>query len=390
MSTVTIIGNEAPRAQAIRTLKHWIAEGVLAAGMPLPTERRLSESLRVPRATVARAVQALECEGLVRSAGGRTRIVAGAAATGGSATLVRQATVVFAPSLEPSPNHRQSGWTDWITQGVIAELRARSNSVLTLDPDGIGPEASDALLRDPPLGLVVPEVFHGSSADPAPHLELLARLRARGVPVVVYGGDPRLAAFDRVTSDHGQGAYELTRWLLARGCRRPLLFMESPVDVYWQQQRLNGYERALREAGVTPRPPRVVPRFPVEQRGSAEHFDAVARFAAGHLIEELSGEHPADAVLAISDGRVFPLVRACRLLGKNVHEDVAVVGYDNYHLDSWEREFEPVTPLATVDKRNFEMGRGMVGLLVDRIAGHLPAGLPQERVVAPQLVVNEA
>lgn len=387
MSNVTILSNPAPRAQAIRTLKRWIADGVLTPGMPLPTEQSLSLQLEVPRATVNRAIQVLEREGLIRAGGGRTRIVVDDSQKLHS-TLVRRAAVVFAPSLEPSPHHRQSGWTDWITQGIVAELRTRGHNVLTINPGHIGPDEGSALLRDKPLGVIVSEVFHGSSADPAPHLDLLEHLQRNGVPVVVYGGDPRLASFDRVTSDHEQGAYELTRWLVEQGRRRPLLFFESPVNSYWQEQRRLGYERAMREAGLKPRPPRVATQFPVESRGSGKHFEDVARFAAGHLIEELSGEQPADAILALSDGKVFPLARACRLLGKRVHEDVAIVGYDNYYLDSWEREFESCVPLATVEKGNFEMGREMVGLLFDRIEGRLPAGVPQNRVIAPRLIVN--
>jgi len=388
MVTAVPIRNGAPRAQAIRTLKRWIDEGVLEEGLPLPAERTLAERLDLPRATVGRALRVLEREGVLRNAGGRTRIVAEDRPARRSALVWRSA-VVFAPSLDASPLHRQSGWSDWITQGIVAELRTRGHSLLTIDPERAGPEEGEALLRDRPLGLIVPEVFHRLAVDPAPQLDLLARLQRNGVPVVVYGGDPRLAPFDRVTSDHAQGAYELTRWLLAQGRRRPLLIVEAPTDVYWQPLRLAGYERAMREAGLTPRLPRVAPAFPVERHGTAAYFDRVARFAAGHLIEELQRPDPADAILALSDGRVFPLARACRLLGKRVHEDVAIVGYDNYYLDSWEREFVEALPLATVDKRNFEMGRAMVELLFERIEGRLPARVPWTRVIAPRLVTNE-
>ncbi len=384
MSTETVISNPAPRAQAIKILKSWIAEGVLTTGMPLPTERSLSLKLNVPRATVNRAIQALEREGLIRTDGGRTRIVVDGRQKQHS-PLVRRAVVVFAPSLEPSPLHRQSGWTDWITQGVVTELRTRGHNVLTVNPDHVGFDDGNAILRDQPLGVIVSEVFHGSSVDPAPHLDLLGHLQRNGVPIVVYGGDPRLASFDRVTSDHARGAYDLTHWLIAQGRRHPLLFLESPANTYWQEQRQQGYERAMREAGLKPRPPRVAAPFPVERCGSGEHFEDVARFAAGHLIEDLNGPRSADAILALSDGKVFPIVRACRLLGKRVHEDIALVGYDNYYLDSWEREFEAVAPLATIDKRNFEMGRELARLLAARIAGELPPE-PQTRVVAPALV----
>ena len=91
--------------------------------------------------------------------------------------------------------------------------------------------------------------------------------------------------------------------------------------------------------------------------------------------------------MAPSDGLIFPLAAACRLCGRQVHEDVALVGYDNYWAESPERSFDPTVPLVTVDKQNRRMGEELVRLLVDRSQGKLPAE-PQDRLVQPELVVT--
>jgi DNA-binding LacI/PurR family transcriptional regulator len=93
-----------------------------------------------------------------------------------------------------------------------------------------------------------------------------------------------------------------------------------------------------------------------------------------------------DALLLESDGLAFPVAAACRLLGRKPGSDLLLAGYDNYAIDlEWERQQEPVGPSVTMDKRNSEMGREMVRLLLDRCQGRLPVG-PQVRLVAPELI----
>ena len=86
--------------------------------------------------------------------------------------------------------------------------------------------------------------------------------------------------------------------------------------------------------------------------------------------------------MAQNDADAAVAIGACRLLGREPHRDVAVVGYDNY-LDAPTRSFEPVRALATVDKRNADIGRRAISLLLDPP----PAG-DVERL-EPRLVVRD-
>jgi DNA-binding LacI/PurR family transcriptional regulator len=108
------------------------------------------------------------------------------------------------------------------------------------------------------------------------------------------------------------------------------------------------------------------------------------RLIAGYLAEHLSKD-PVDAIMAATDGEVSAVAGACRLLGKEPNRDVLIVGYDHYWEDILEREFEPTAPLATVDKRNHDIGAELVRLLQERIGGSLPAE-PQCRVVPSELL----
>lgn len=379
------VATERPKARAVRAIRELIDHGKLAAGMPLPSDRVISERIHIPRATVRRALAELQSQGVIRNLGGRTRVLA-TADHPRFARIFSRSVIVLAPELEQDGRHQQSGWTEWITHGSIQALRARGLHVMSLNPQHLEQDDLLGLLEDHPVGVLVPEVFRGLRSDPLAGLPVMRRMREVKVPAVVYGGDPQLDAFDRVTSDHEAGCHDLTRHLLASGRRRPMMLIEKPGDSYWLNARRAGYQRAMREAGLEPLPPLILPPFPAERTPDADFFESVSRYVTGCLLEPLSGPTPIDAILAMSDGKTFPIARACRLLGKRVHQDVAIVGYDNYWLDSWERQFIDAQPLATVDKCNFELGQTMAQLLLDRAAGTLPPG-PQVRVVRPKLVV---
>jgi DNA-binding LacI/PurR family transcriptional regulator len=89
----------------------------------------------------------------------------------------------------------------------------------------------------------------------------------------------------------------------------------------------------------------------------------------------------------VSDGLVFDVAAACRLLGKDPDRDVCIVGYDNYWMGSSERRFESFTPAATVDKNLGEVGRALVSLALDRAAGR-SGSERRTQVVAQRLVVE--
>jgi DNA-binding LacI/PurR family transcriptional regulator len=109
---------------------------------------------------------------------------------------------------------------------------------------------------------------------------------------------------------------------------------------------------------------------------------------AGHLAPYLTGDESIDALIAVTDGEVYVLAAACRLLGKEPNKDVLLVGYDHYWEDAAEREMESVVPVATIDKRNPELGAALVQLLSERIESQSPHNAPHCRTLAPHLVVN--
>lgn len=372
---------EAPRARVIRHLKGLIDRGELGHGQPVPSERTLAQLLGVNPRTVSSALQMLSDDGLIRSNGGRMRLVV--APPEKQMSWVRNAIAVITFQVDEEKVKPQSGWATSISLGALDAIRTAGKHTITLQPEQLVQEEIEHLAAQPPLGILITEISPQSERT----LEMAQALgRDGGPPVVVYGGSPQMTCYDRVSSDHEAEAYQLARWLIEQGRRRILNLWSQPATGYWLPRRRAGYERALREAELEPLPDLPVGRITVEG-GDRQMFEERARHTAGHLAPFVLGADPIDAVMVHTDGDLFKTSAALRFLGKEPNRDVALVGYDNYWREVPEREFEPLVPLATVDKLNHEIGGEMVRLLLDRAAGTLPDE-PQLRVVAPRLIVE--
>lgn len=372
-------------------LRRQIQGGLLKPGDRLPsfTEMRVRQGVTQP--TMERAHAILEREGLIRREPGRGTFVLSPAVARGAAASPRRLSlmdhtvaILTQDEGEAAMGHHYSGWREFITIGAVEAVRAARLHVLTLHPNRLTAPDLTQLAAAQPFGVAVTEVEISSP-------ELLAQLdvfHRAGVPVAVYGDLPGFAGYDRVTPDQDAGAYTLTRWLIAQGRRRIVNVWPTPASSYWFADRLAGYRRAMTESGLEPLDPILVP--PYAPGGPArENFEQNARSSVGYLADSLLGSNPIDAILASSDGDVFALAAACRLLRKEPNKDVFLVGYDDFWPDSPERQWEPCIPLATIDKGNEALGAALIGLLADRSAGLLPSEA-QCRRIAPKLIVTEA
>ncbi len=375
-----------PRVEVMRHVRDLLRRGAVKPGEPIPSERSLARELKVHRATVRRALAVLEEEGLFRTRANGEKVVRGEieAARGAIGTAV----AVFMPDItdpERARRHTQSGWAEVIGQGAIAALRRSGGPAMILPPDQLDRPTFDQFRIAPPAGVIVADLIREQA--------LLDRFAETAgdlpCPVVVYGGHPRWAGVDRIASDHAHGCAGLYDFLWRRGRRRILLLMPATAHDtrYWIEQRIAGYEQATLDHGSAYQ--RIVHLPPgAHSSWRPDGFEQAARFMLGHLAEHLTGPEPADAIMCASDGNVFAVAAACRLLRREPDRDIEIVGYDNYWRDAVEQKHDPYRPPATVDKRNETIGAEMVRLLQQRMAGRLDPD-PQVRIVEPQLVVTD-
>ncbi len=377
-------------AQTLHRLRKLIEARDLHRGDRLPSERALAERFGVARATVRDAFHRLQQQGLIYTGSRGERYLARHAS---NANRLMQHSIVMIGSYvgQAIAGHQAPGWGEFMAVACHRRILARDMHVILYQPSvDHEPPIPDHerrladLLEQPPRGAVLAE-----AAGHRRHVKQLAeRFRAAGVPTVAYGDDDDLAAFDRVASDHHAGAAMLTRWCLDQGRRRILLV--GPAlgrELHWCTQRRRGYEQTLKQAGLTPLPPLEIPSVDLDRLEPERRFEALARLAVGYLNDYLRGPDAVDAILCPSDGNAIPVIAACRILGRQPHRDVTVVGYDNYYADSPERRFEPTPPAATIDKRNAELGVGLVDLLLERLDAPADAQ-PVRRMIEPELIVT--
>lgn len=199
----------------------------------------------------------------------------------------------------------------------------------------------------------------------------LLPMRNAGVPLVAVGSG-ELPGFPVVDVDNRQGGYDATRHLLEHGHRR-IATIVGPREWPSSAARLEGYRRALQEAGVTEDPALV-------DHASDWGLES-GRAAAARLLER-----GADftALFAHSDLIALGAIRQLREARRHVPDDVSVVGYDDLPVAGY---VEP--PLTTVHQPMQEVGAFAAGLVLDQLAGGA-APTPGPHLLPAVLVIRQS
>ncbi len=381
--------NKSPRIRVETQIRSWLDSGQLRPGDALPPERELSTRLDANRNAIRWALSMLQREGRIESKGPRTRVVSARVDTEpGASTLLRDTVVIVGVLNEPvdtSPDPRRHVWPEAVEDNARREVGRVGLHFMSLHPKKLQGQTIAHLVKSNPRGLIIPDLFDVNEE----FVKAVHDLSDMRLKVVVYGGRPEYDDLDRVVSDHEAGAYELTRWLLAKGRRRIAMFFQHTPNLYWVRARRAGYERAMREAGLEPLDTIQFEPCPFSSEQTEEYFNRVSRHMVGYLVEHVSklgGNEPVDALMLESDGLAYPVASACRLLGRQPGSDVLLAGYDAYGMTSWERRYEPCGPQVTMDKCHPAIGQALVELLMDRVAGKL-SEQPALRAIKPRLVI---
>src|SRR5712691_7772639 len=164
-------------------------------------------------------------------------------------------------------------------------------------------------------------------------------LAARRVPTVLLGHTaPFCNQFVNVETDDLLGGYAAAQHLIKLGHRR-IAFFAGPSATPWNQERFEGYRRALREAG-------------------AEVDDKLV-FQAGRTIEDgskaamqmINESCDATAVQTVSDLVAVGCSEVLLNQGLRIPEDISVVGFGNILLSHHYR-----VPLTTIRQPKYRLG----------------------------------
>jgi len=171
-----------------------------------------------------------------------------------------------------------------------------------------------------------------------------------------------------VLIDDEVGGRMATQHLLHSG-HKAVGFLAGPPASRSGQQRAKGYRAALTAAALPHNPDWTPHCFPVVQSG---------RETARHL---LTAYPELTAFFCYNDLVAVGALQACADLGRQVPDDIAIVGFDDIPLAAL-----VIPPLTTCRVRRYELGAQAMRLLLDQIGGCL--GECAEIVLQPRLIVR--
>ncbi len=248
-----------------------------------------------------------------------------------------------------------------IVRGVEAVTRQHGYqlvlAVTALEPDRER-ESLRALAQQRMDGLILLLTYPGRLAGE------LEALRLQGGAIVTFGGV--LPGKDAVVQSYAQGTRDLMRHLLQLGHRR-IGFIRGVARPALGADRLLGYRRALRAAGVRLEKELIVECGPTPRDGL---------LAARQL---LALEPRPTAILGVNDLMAMGALQAAAERGLAVPRDVSVAGFDDIDAAAY-----LVPPLTTVRAAGEEVGRRAAEFLFRRLA---EPDLPPQRVEMPAHLV---
>ena len=189
---------------------------------------------------------------------------------------------------------------------------------------------------------------------------------AAGKKFLILGRSSRREGVDCILSDDEVGGYLATKHLIENGHRDILLFT-AKMEISCARLRMEGYRRALEEAGIPFREEYVLQTG----RDGANGKELVKIAEARKL--------PYTAIFCFNDILAYASIIQLEELNKCVPEDVSVVGYD--HVES--HYFLPVH-LTTVDTDKEAMINLAVRRMIAMLSGKAEPG--KAAVFEPKLI----
>lgn len=199
-------------------------------------------------------------------------------------------------------------------------------------------------------------------------VELVERLVAREVPVVVIDRELPGLDVDIVLADNLAGGRAATQHLAALGHRR-IACITGKHELTLSAQRVIGYRQVLNEWGLDTDEQLIV-------RGS---FDYASGYQAAQTLLALPNRPT--AIFACNDLMAIGALRAAASAGIRVPDDLSIIGFDGAPMAQFTNP-----PLTTITQPIAGFGQAAIEMLLHRIDAK---DLPAQRLVLPtQLVVR--
>jgi DNA-binding LacI/PurR family transcriptional regulator len=299
------------------------------------------------------------------------------------ATRQRVRTAIVELNFVPNPTARRLSLgktltiaviVPWFTRPVEVErLRGVENTLAESEYDLVlynveTPAQRDTYFRDVPRRENTDGVLIISLSPRDDDVERLAR---SNVPIVLVDANhDSLTSLNRVITDDVAGGCTATQHLIDLGHTRIGFIsdlIDTPFNFTSSRDRLKGYRKALKSAGIPFRP---------DYHAQGEHGRYEARRLAHEMLQ--LPDRPT-AILAASDTQALGVLEGAQDLSLRVPEDLSVIGYDDIEIAEY-------MGLTTVRQLLYESGKRGVELLLEVLAD--PMAPPLCETMPTELIVR--
>jgi DNA-binding LacI/PurR family transcriptional regulator len=252
-----------------------------------------------------------------------------------------------------------------VIRGAEHAARRAGYTLIVVNSDDDGGRQTEllSLLRSQRVEGILLAVAAASALEP------IERTLEAGIPIVCVDRVPDQLSVDSVTLEDGDAAELGVGHLLATGFRR-IVLVTGPLTLRNERERMGGYERALKKAGL--------PVEVWEGNLRPEDVSALCR-------EKLeAGPHP-DAICATNGPTALGVLRALKALGLRTPGDLGFVTFDELTVDDL---FSPA--ITTVVQPAYEIGFEAAAILLSRIQSGAPRRTPRAVRLPATLRVRES
>lgn len=349
--------------QLLDELRHKVTTGVFKPHERLPGEWELVESLQISRATIQKAWQAAEDEGLIYRLPGKGTFIAEPRA----AVQVRTAVGLIIPDFRGATPMKTVRGAERIfrRQGYHLQVAssdfslAEENRVLRqMREDGVSGCILWAVKSDDTARLV------GSIAEAMPVVLLDRPLPGLHLPCV--------------TSNNYVGATQAMDHLIGMGHRRVAFLARPHLEMWTVAERYRAYQDAMRSIGMTPLEPILIGTD--RELSSYDAYTNSDDDTLQSFVDLLSQPDRPTAIFAVNDWMAMRAYRAAALAGLTIPRDLSLVGFDN--LDVVDYLSPPLTTIAqSAETLGAEAARRLLALIEGDPSEEVMTLLPTELIV---------
>jgi GntR family transcriptional regulator of arabinose operon len=355
--------------QLLDELRHQIMSGIAKPHDRLPGEWELVRTLNISRATIQRAWQAAEDEGLIYRIAGKGTFVAELRRPADARCMVG----FFIPEYRGT-------FAVQMLSGAEQVLRKHGYAVQFASTDRDMNEENrliQRLIDEDAAGCILVPV-RGTT-----HGRLLASGSVK-MPIVLMDRPINGLVLPCVLSNNYMGGLQAMDHLIGLGHRRILFVARPHLDLWSVSERYRAYQDAMQRIGETPEPPFLI-------GSNAEMSSYEAYLSQGDdeimpLVERLRRDRSLTAIFAVNDWLAIKVQRAINLAGLDNPADISLIGFDDLDIAQYQ-----TPPLTTIAQNAALMGAEAARRLITLIEGEqnqniltlLPTQLIERQSTAP-------